>query len=148
MTKSWRSNSEIRYPIANEYIKTLILLLIREMKIIPYLGVPSGSFQYSECINVARRIWLQETGRNNDCLQETKWLSEFSRSFHHWTDVEKRTNSNKSQTWTLKERWDLLEKRKLVFTELYAMSGTVVCISDSLSNSNIKTLRDRFYCFL
>ena len=25
MTKSWRSNSEIRYPIANKYIKTLIL---------------------------------------------------------------------------------------------------------------------------
>ena len=149
MTKSWRSNSEIRYPITNTYIKTLILLLIREMKIIPYLSVPSGSFQYSECINVARRIWLQEIGRNNDFLQETKWLSEFSRSFHHWANVEKRTNSNKSQTWTLKERQDFLEKKKVdIFTELYSMSGTVVCVSDSLSNSNIKTLRDRFYCFL
>ena len=56
MTKSLRFNSEIRYLIANTYIKTLTLLLIREMKIIPYLGVPSGSFQYSECINVARII--------------------------------------------------------------------------------------------
>jgi fibrillarin-like rRNA methylase len=53
--KSWRSNSEIRSLIANTYIKTLILLLIREMKIILYLGIPPGSFQYSERINVARR---------------------------------------------------------------------------------------------
>ena len=53
---AFESNSEIRYLIANTYIKILILLLIREMKIIPYLGVPPGSFQYSECINVARRI--------------------------------------------------------------------------------------------
>ena len=63
--------------------------------------------------------------------------------------MEKRTNSNKSQTWTLNERQDFLEKKKVdIFTELYSMSGIVVCVSDSLSNSNIKTLRDRFYCFL
>ena len=63
--------------------------------------------------------------------------------------MEKRTNSNKSQTWTLKEKQDLLEKKEVgIFTELYSKSGTVVYLSDSLSNLNIKTLRDRIYCFL
>ena len=66
MAKSWR------YLIANKYIKTLMLLLTREMKIAPYLGIPPGSFQYSECVSVARRIRLQEIGRDNDCLQENK----------------------------------------------------------------------------
>ena len=55
MTKSLRFNSEIRYLIANTYIKTLILLLIREMKIIPFSVFHLGPFS-----TLSVSMWLGE----------------------------------------------------------------------------------------
>ena len=65
MTKSWRSNSGIRYPIANKYIKTLIFLLIREMKI------------YSSGVHKASEMFVRDEGREH--IPSPVWRKEKGR---------------------------------------------------------------------
>ena len=117
------------------------------MKIKLSLSAPSVSFQVPECTNVVRRIRPKTTGKNNDCLKENKWLNKFP-SFPHQTNVEKKKVVTSHRFWILKKRQVSLEKKKDGIFWAYSISGTVVCISDSSSNLNIKTLWDRFYCFI
>ena len=119
------------------------------MKIKLSLSAPSVSFQVPECTNVVRRIRPKTTGKNNDCLKENKWLNKFpivSLIKPIWWKKKKVVTSHRF--WLLKKRQVSLEKKKDGIFWAYSMSGTVVCISDSSSNLNIKTLWDRFYCFI
>ena len=114
------------------------------------LSAPSVSFQHPECTNVARRIWPKRTGKNNDCLKENKWLNTFplvSLIKPKWREKKKKRITS-HRFWILKKRQVSLEKKKDGIFWAYSMSGTVVCISDSSSNLNIKILWDRFYCFI
>ena len=66
---------------------------------------------------------------------ELMWRKEQTVTSHrpgHW---------RRGRIYWKKESWYLLS-----FTQCEAL--WLVCISDSLCNSNIKTLRGRFYCFL
>ena len=118
------------------------------MKIKLPLSAPPVSFQHPECTNVARRIWPKRTGKNNDCLKENKWLNKFPIVFLIKPMWRKKKVVTSHRFWTLKKRQVSLEKKKDGIFWAYSMSGTVVCISDSSSNLNIKTLWDRFYCFI
>ena len=117
------------------------------MKIKLPLSAPSVSFQLPECPNVARRIRSKRTGKNNDCLKENKWLNKFPIVFLIKPMWRKKKVVTSHRFWTLKKRQVSLEKKKDGIFWAYSMSGTVVCISDSSSNLNIKTLWDRFYCY-
>ena len=81
--------------------------------------------------------------KNNDYLQESKWLSKCPRSFYYWTDVGVGGKQVTSLDIEGKEGFSSIKRVDIYWA--YCMSGTVGCISDLLSNLNIKTLWDRFY---
>ena len=111
MAKSWRSNSEILYPIASKHVRCpwFHYFYGNQSQTSP---VPSVSFQHPECTNVARRIWPKRTGENNDCLKENKWLNKFpivSLIKPMWW---KKKSSNKSQILDIEEKADFTRKKE------------------------------------